>query len=170
MTRSWLVKPFFIKNSHTMLHVQESYRQLFSYCWLFQLKLFQVLLIPIRSLWTIPYSWFMIITISNHELLVDLYRPQSTDTFDRPKTRVNKPVPKWHKTIKTKTIEDLLSDAVLTGHICSWGWRSGLPYDPKMHNTSWLHQMAEEHLSLCPHPVRLCCHSVTNLYCPPFDT
>lgn len=45
-----------------------------------------------------------------------------------------------------------------------------MPYDPKMHNISELHQKAEERQSLCPHPVRLCCHSEPNLYCPPDDT
>lgn len=41
----------------------------------------------------------MIITISNHELLVFPNGPQSPDAFDRSKTRVNKPAPKSHKTI-----------------------------------------------------------------------
>lgn len=73
----------------------------------------------------------------------------------------------------SKTIllaEDLFfSGSELTGHIYSLEWRSGLPYDPKRHNISKWHQMAEEHQWQCPHLERWCCHSVPSLYCPPDD-
>lgn len=55
----------------------------------------------------------------------------------------------------------------LTGHRCSWGWRSGSLCGPMRRSTSWCCWMVLGRQSLCPHREKLCCHSKTNPCCPP---
>lgn len=96
-------------------------------CCLSLLKLFQVSLIPIRSLWSFAPCWFMVIPISDHKLLILLHRSQSPDAFDRSKTRVSKPAPKskalYHFTYTYSTYKNHnLPKSLLEDCFCSRGY------------------------------------------------